>query len=312
MVCSSARDIVFAQRLPTATRPLAKSLPAMVPYKQGHETEGEAAMKRKVKSVVLVSAAVLSVIAAGVLAALCEIEYDCVVDFDFVDSTAVTRLPSECPTGPDAALGYCRTKEAAEQARQAIADNRAEDFRRWLSWSRSRREWMKCIQNSSRVDCPRDSGTNRLATVLSGAAFEIVGMPTTNFVYGCRIRFAPSTDGRIPEIAQFIMDVLSDFVADLNEVNVYKASIMEQQEKFRRERKIAELEKLAAASPAEIDVATALAHERASVDELNLKIAAIRQRVLETDEKRITHVVIHTTASVRFRYGHARTGFFSE
>ncbi len=269
-------------------------------------------MKRKVKLIALVSAAVLSMIAAGLLAVLCEIEYDCFVDFDFVDSTEVTRMPSECPTDPDASLGGCRMKESAEQARRTIADNRAEDFRRWLSWPRSRGEWMKSIQNSSRADCPLDGGTNRLATVLSGAAFEIVRMPATNFVYGCRIHFASSTDGQISEIAQFIMDVLSDFVADLNDVNVYKASIMEQQEKFRRERKIAELEKLAEASPAESDAAMALAQERASVNELNVKIAAIRQQVLETYEKRITHVVIHTTASVRFRRGHARTGLFSD
>ena len=241
------------------------------------------------------------VVSAGTLVIRCSRTYECIAEFDFVDSTSVTLLPSERPADPDAALGYERRKDALEHNRRVIADNRTEDFRRWLSWQRSRNEWVKYIHDPSRASCLGDVGTNCLEGVLSGAAFEIVRMPCSNFVYGCRIRFAPSIDSNISRIAQSCMDVLSNFVADMNEVGVYKVAYKEFQDLRKRERRIAQLGKSAEANVVGSDVALELAREREAVKELEKRISVIRKQVLETGEKRITNVVVRTTTSVRLR-----------
>ena len=93
------------------------------------------------------------VVSAGTLVIMCSRTYECIAEFDFVDSTSVTLLPSERPADPDAALGYERRKDALEHNRRVIADNRTEDFRRWLSWQRSRNEWVKYIHDPSRASC---------------------------------------------------------------------------------------------------------------------------------------------------------------
>lgn len=258
-------------------------------------------MKIRSRTAGLILIALFGVVLIGMLAMRCLITYECIADFDFVDSTSVALLPSERPADPDAALGYEKRKYAEERNRRTIADNRAEDFRRYLSWARSRDEWMKYIQAPSRASCLGDGGTNCLERVLAGAEFEIVRMPCSNFVYGCRVKFAPSTDSNISKIARLCMDVLSDFIADRNEVGVYKVAYKEFQDLWKRERRIAQLEKSAEADVVGSDTALELLREREAVKDLGKRIAVIRKQVLETGEKRITNVVVRTTTSVRLR-----------
>lgn len=254
-------------------------------------------MTKRNRTRALILIVLMGMALAVVLAIVCEKKYECTVDFDFVDSAAVTLPLGPPPKDPESALVYEMRKEAEDRNRRTIADNRTEDFRRYLSWSCSRNEWMKYIQDPYWSASLGDVDTNCLERVLSGAVFEIVRMPRDNFVYGCRIRFAPCTDGNISRIARSCMDVLSNFVADMNEVNVYRAAYEKFQELRKRERRILQLEKSADADVDGSVTSIELIREREAVQELGKSISAVRKQVLGAGEKRITNVVIRTAVA---------------
>lgn len=140
--------------------------------------------------------------------------------------------------------------------------------------------------------CQRDSilqseSESRIRAVLASVRLDVIGMPSTNFVYPCRLVLSDVDSRNLCEYARLCMDIVKDQIEDKNRISVAKATVREHQMLMRAERRIEELKKAATKGESMPAAEEEMRLARYTIEEMKKKIEAVREFVMSTGGRRI-------------------------
>jgi len=216
---------------------------------------------------------ILGVIAGIVLCLLrnLSVTYECKVDFLY---------EYERPSGDVASRGATGNYSDRYRLRH---DDILYGFKRELELFSSKKGSLMCQRDIESLGEP----ISRIEAVLASARLDVVGMPSTNFVYPCRLVLVDGDSRNLGEYARFCMDRIKERLADENWVLVAKVAMREYEQMHKAERQIKELEKRAldggGAASDEIEMKQA----QQTVREMQMRIEEIRKDVMSRREQRI-------------------------
>lgn len=173
--------------------------------------------------------------------------------------------------------------ENEEDKLRAGREDVAYGFKRELDLFKSRKGVLMCQRELE----PLGESVSRTEAVLSSVRLNVVGMPSTNFVYPCRLVLSDGDRRNLVEYARFCMDRAKERVAEDNWILVAKVAMHEYEQLRKAERRIKELEKHAedgsgaGSSGAELELA------KQTVQKMQKRIEEIRKDVMSRREQRI-------------------------
>ena len=129
----------------------------------------------------------------------------------------------------------------------------------------------------------------RTRAVLSTMRFEVIGMPSTNFAYQCRLVLTDPERQNIDKYARICLAMLRERLDEDCRLRADKTVINEVQRMRKAEKRIEELEKSLAQGSIGRAAEEELLQARSSVKETGVRIEEIRRNVMDTNERRITH-----------------------
>jgi hypothetical protein len=232
-------------------------------------------MKRK-----LIVAAGMVVAVVGVVTgtALClsrclSVSFECRVDFLYEFDRPFKDVPGR------------GTLNADESNRNSRYESILDDFRR---------DMLFCASKDGIIRCQRDSAfqgepDSRITAVLSSVRLDVTGMPSTNFVYPCRLVLSDGDWRALDVYARFCMDKVKEQLEEENMISIGRCTTREFQVLKKSEKKIEELEKAIAKGEVSPSVKNELRNERRTVDEMKKKIEEIKELVLSTGGRRIIY-----------------------
>ena len=130
---------------------------------------------------------------------------------------------------------------------------------------------------------------SRIRSVLSSVRLDVVGMPSTNFVYPCQLVLSNGDKRNLDAYARFCMDMVKEQLNEENELSVAKCTTKEFQSMKKAERKIDEIESAAKSENAIASSEEELRLAWRTVSEMKQKIEEIRSLVMSTGGRRIVY-----------------------
>lgn len=215
-------------------------------------------------------------ITAGILLCLLRnlsVTYECKVDFLYE-----YERPSKDVTSRDAIGNY-------SDKRRVRHDDILYGFKRELELFSSKKGALMCQRDIESLGEPM----SRIETVLASARLEVVGIPSTNFVYPCRLVLVDGDRRNLGEYARFCMDRVKERLAEENWILVAKVALHEYEQMHKAERRIMELEKRASDGGGTASDEVEMKQARQTVREMQMRIEEIRKDVMSRREQRIIH-----------------------
>ena len=200
--------------------------------------------------------------------------YVCQVDFLFECGKPFAASTSEDSTG----------YTVDEHNRLACYEMLVSDFKReWHSFPMSEK-MLRCKQDS----ILRMEPESRTQDIFSSMQLDVIGMPSTNFVYPCRLLLSDVSRRNLGEYARICMGIVKDKIDEDNRIALYKCTFREHQAMRRAERRIKDIEKLSEKAGMESAMDEELSQARQTVRDMEKVIEQVRERVMSKREKRIT------------------------
>ena len=232
-------------------------------------------MKRKLIVAAGVVVAVVSAVTgtALYLSRILSVSFECKVDFLYEFDRPFKYVPAR------------GVLNANEQNRNARYESIADDFRR---------EMRLCTSKDVISTCQRDSAfkgesESRVRNVLSSVRLDVTGMPSTNFVYPCRLVLSDCDSRSLEEYARFCMDRVKAQVDEENNVSVAKCTVKEHQILKKAERKIEELSEASVNSDDSSFSNDELRLANQTATEMKNKIEDVRRLLMSTGGRRIIY-----------------------
>ena len=230
------------------------------------------------RKVLLVIGIVVVLVGVMVCVAFCllhdlSVSYECHVDFLYEFDRPFRDVPGR---------GILNVDESNRNARyESIVDG----FRREMAF---------CSNEDGLVRCRHDpalqgESESRIRSVLSSVRLDVTGMPSTNFVYSCRLVLSNGDKRNLDVYARFCMDRVKEQLNEENELSIAKCTIKEFQIMKKAERKVAEIESVAKSGNAIAPADEELRMARQTVSEMKQKIDEIRRLVMSTGGRRIVY-----------------------
>lgn len=231
-------------------------------------------MNRKILAVA-VGIMILGVMAGIMLCLLrnLSVSYECKVDFLY---------EYERPAGDVTSRGAI---ENYSDKRRLRHDDILYGFKRELDLFSSKKGAIMCQRDIESLREP----ISRIEAVLASARLEVVGMPSTNFVYPCRLILVDGDSRNLCEYARFCMDRVKERLADENWILVAKVALHEYEQMHKAELRIKELEKRAVDGGWTASDEVEMKQARQIVREMQMRIEEIRKDVMSRREQRIIH-----------------------
>lgn len=232
-------------------------------------------MNRKILSVIGIVMVLVSVV---VCIAFCllhklSVSYKCQVDFLYEFDRPFKEIPGR---------GILNANESNRTARyESIID----DFRREIAFCSSKDGLVKCRHDPAL----QGESESCIRSVLASVRLDVVGMPSTNFVYSCRLVLSNGDKRNLEAYARFCMDMVKEQLNEENELSVAKCTTKEFQSMKKAERKIDEIESAAKSGNAIASSEEELRLAWRTVSEMKQKIEEIRSLVMSTGGRRIVY-----------------------
>lgn len=201
------------------------------------------------------------------------ISYECNVDFLYEFDRPFKNIPGR------------GTFNADEHNRHFGYEDITSDFKNEVVLSLLRDGASRCQRDS----ILQSESESRSRAVLASVRLDVIGMPSTNFVYPCRLVLTDVNSRNLCEYARFCMDRVKDQISEKNRISIAKATVKEHQRLMQAERRIEELEK-AAAKGEEIPTAEKeLRLARHTMEAMKTKIDEVRESIMYTGGQRIIY-----------------------
>lgn len=231
-------------------------------------------MNGKILAVSGIGVAAVAVMTGAVLylAHDLSVAYECQVDFLYEFDRPFRDVPGR------------GTLNADESNRNARYEDIMAGFKREVPWYSSRDGVVRCQQDLAL----RGEPESRIKAVLSSVRLGVVEMPSTNFVYSCRLVLSDSDSRNLDEYARFCMDRIKLQVEEENRLSIARVTIKECQTLKKAERKIEELKNAAAKK----DVSSAedeLSQAMQTAEMMRRKIEEVRELVTSSGGRRIIY-----------------------
>jgi len=133
----------------------------------------------------------------------------------------------------------------------------------------------------------KGDGEDRVRAVLSSMRFEVVGMPSTNFVYPCRLVITDQENRNLGEYARLCMAMFKERLNEEENVRADKAVLYEHEQMLKTERRITELENTVSSGNSDSSVVEELHRARKTVHELQRRMEKKREEVMSRNARRI-------------------------
>lgn len=232
-------------------------------------------MNGKILAVSGIGVAAVAVMTGAVLylAHDLSVAYECQVDFLYEFDRPFRDVPGR------------GTLNADESNRNARYEDIMAGFKREMPWYSSRDGVVRCQQDPAL----QVESESRIKAVLSSVRLGVVEIPSTNFVYSCRLVLSDSDSRNLDEYARFCMDRIKLQVEEENSLSIARATIRECQTLKRAERKIEELKNAAAKGSDASSAGDELSQAMQTAEMMRRKIEEIRELVTSSGGRRIIY-----------------------
>ena len=230
------------------------------------------------KKLIVAAGMVVAVVGAVAVTALClsrclSVSYECQVDFLYEFDRPFREMPGRGILNAD------------ESNRNARYESIMENFRREMAFCSGKDGLIRCRHDPTL----QGESESRIRSVLSSVRLDVTGMPSTNFVYSCRLVLSNGDKRNLDSYARFCMDRVKEQLNEENELSIAKCTTKEFQTLKKSEKKIEELEKAIANGEASPSAKNELRNERRTVDEMKKRIEEVKEFVLSTGGRRIIY-----------------------
>ena len=232
-------------------------------------------MNKRILAVTGVVVTVVGVLMGTVLylSSVLSVSYECRVDFLYEFDRPFKNVPGR------------GTFNADEHNRRFGYEDIASDFKNEVVLSLLRDGVVRCQRDS----VLQSESESRIRAVLASVRLDVIGMPSTNFVYPCRIVLSDNDRRNLGEYARFCMDRVKDQIDEKNRISIAKTTVTEHQMLRKAERRIEELEKAVVRGEVIPTAEEELRLARHTVEEMKKKIEEIRKDIMSTGGRRIIY-----------------------